>query len=362
MVRSLLVVPTGASVGLARTCLGLVRALDRRGVNVAFVKPVAQPRADGGPDRSAALVAAISSLRPPDPLSTAQLEQQLGASGLDAVLEKIVAVLEPVHDRADVVVVEALTPGPASLYAIELNQALARTLDAEVLLVASWPAEDAGSGEDQPRRAAEPGLDPLAGTVESLAETLAIAASGYWSGEHARVVGCVVNGLPPDDPAPTAQLGKAQDRRGLRLIAAVLHRQELTWLRVRDLVRELDPKVLSEGDLSRRIKDVAVFAQGVPGGLRVLTEGRLVVVPGDRHDVVMAACLAALNGTHLEAVGHGSRDKTAGSTAPGSASAPNSRSVGPGGCPTRSVSPPPCVAQYSVAHDPFGVVPAAGTR
>jgi phosphate acetyltransferase len=302
MVRSLLVVPTGAGVSLARTCLGLVRALDRRGVNVAFAKPVAQPRHDGSPDRSAALVAAISTLRPPDPLSTAQLEQQLGEGGLDAVLEKIVAVLKPVHDRSDVVVVEALTPGPARLYAIELNQALARTLDADVLLVSSWPAADAGSGEDRARRAAEPGPDPIALTVESLAETLAIVASGYWSGEQARVVGCVVNGLPPGDPSPTAQLGQALDRRGLRLIAAVPHRPELTWLRVRDLVRELDPQVLSEGDLSRRIKEVAVFAQGVPAGLRVLTEGRLVVVPGDRHDVVMAACLAALNGTPLAAL------------------------------------------------------------
>ena len=140
MVRSLLVVPTGAGAGPARTCLGLVRALDRRGVNVAFVKPVAQPRADGGPDRSAALVAAITSLRPPDPLSTAELEQQLAERGLPAALEKIIAALEPVHDRSDVVVVEALTPGPARLYAIEINQALAQALDADVLLVTSWPA------------------------------------------------------------------------------------------------------------------------------------------------------------------------------------------------------------------------------
>ena len=302
MVRTLLVVPAGAGVGLARTCLGLVRALDRRGVNVAFVKPVAQPRADGSPDRSTALVAAITSLRPPDPLSTAELEQHLGQGGLHAVLEKVVAVLEPVHDRADVVVVEALTPGPAWPYAIELNQALARALDADVLLVANWPADDAGSGEDQPRGAAEPGLDPFSGAVESLAEMLAIAAGGYFSGEHARVVGCVVSGVPAEDPSPAAQLRKALDGRGLRLIAAVPHRTELSWLRVRDLVRELNPQVLSEGDLSRRIKDVAVFAQGVPGGLRVLTEGRLVVVPGDRHDVVMAACLAALNGTRLAAL------------------------------------------------------------
>src|SRR5450755_3770153 len=302
MVRSLLVVPTGAGAGLARTCLGLVRALDRRGANVAFVKPVAQPRADGSPDRSVALVAAISALRPSDPLGTAELEQQLGEGGLHAVLEKIVAVLEPVHDRSDVVVVEALTPGPARLYAIELNQALARALDADVLLVAGWPATAEGSDEDRARRAAESGPDPIASAIETLAETLAIAASGYWAGEHARVVGCVVNGVPAGDPSPAAQLGGALERRGLRLIAAVPHRPELAWLRVRDVVRELAPQVLSEGDLSRRIKDVSVFAQGVPGGLRVLTEGRLVVVPGDRHDVVMAVCLAALNGTHLAAL------------------------------------------------------------
>ena len=116
------------------------------------------------------------------------------------------------------------------------------------------------------------------------------------------MVGCVVNGTPAGDPSAAAQLGEALAERGLRLIAAVPHRPELTWLRVRDLVRELGPRVLSEGDLSRRIQEVAVFAQGIPGGLRMLTEGRLVVVPGDRHDVVMAACLAALSGTRLAAL------------------------------------------------------------
>jgi phosphate acetyltransferase len=302
MARTLLLVPTAAGVGLARTCLGVVRALDRRGVNVGFVKPVAQPRADGGPDRSAALVAATTALRPPEPLRTAQLEQQLGAGGLDVVLETIVAGWQPAYDRSDVVVVEALSPGPAKLYASGLNQALARALDADVLLVASWPVAGTGKGQDQADRTAETGLDPIAGHVGGLAETLAITASGYWSGEHARVVGCVVNGVPADDLSPTTRLREALAERGLRLIAAVPYRPELTWLRVRDLVRELNPRVLNEGDLSRRIKEAAVFAQGIPGGLRVLSEGRLVVVPGDRHDVIMAACLAELSGTRLAAL------------------------------------------------------------
>ena len=302
MARTLLVVPTAAGASLARTCLGVVRALDRRGVNIAFVKPVAQPRADGGPDRSIALVAAITALRPPDPLPTAHLEQQLGSGELDAVLEKVVAAWQPVHDRSDVVVVEGLSPGAARLYASGLNQALAKAIDADVLLVASWPAAGAESGEDRADRAAEPGLGQAAGAVKRLAESLAITASGYWSGEHARVVGCVVNGVPATDPSAAAQLGEALAQGGLRLIAAVPHHPELTWLRVRDLVRELGPRVLNEGDLSRRIKEVAVFAQDVPAGLRVLTEGRLVMVPGDRHDVVIAACLAAVNGIRLAAL------------------------------------------------------------
>jgi phosphate acetyltransferase len=302
MARSLLVAPAAEEVGLARTCLGLLRALDRSGVRVGYVKPVAQPRADGTPDRSAALVAAVTMLRPPEPLSTGELERQLGEGGLDAVLEKIVAAWAPIYNSSDVVVVEGLSSGPSKLYASALNQTLARALDADVLLVGSWPAEPDG--------------------VPGLAEQFAIAASGYSSGEQARVVGCVVHGLPaapssatvplsatvpssatvPAATAPAAALRTALARHRLRLTAGVPHRPELTWLRVGDLVRELNPEILHEGDLSRRIKDVAVLAQGIPGGIRVLDDGRLIVVPGDRHEVVMAACLAARNGTRLAAL------------------------------------------------------------
>ena len=281
MARSLLVAPAAEGVGLARTCLGLLRALDRRGIKVAFVKPVAQPRADGGPDRSVARVAVTTALRPPEPLSTAELESQLGEGGLDVVMEKIVAAWEPIYDSSDVVVVEGLSPGPRRLYASSLNQALARALDADVLLIGSWPAD---------------------ADADALAEQFAIAARGYVSGEQARVVGCVVHGLPGADTAATAELRGALAMHKLRLIAAVPHRPELTWPRVRDLVRELRPEVLHEGDLSRRIKDVAVMAQGIPGGIRALDTGRLVVVPGDRHEIIMAAYLAELSGTHLAAL------------------------------------------------------------
>ena len=294
MARSLLVAPAAEDVGLARTCLGLLRALDRIGVRVDYVKPVAQPRADGTPDRSVARVAAVTTLRPPEPLSTAELERQLGEGERDVVREKIVAAWAPIYNSSDVVVVEGLKAGPSRLYAPAVNQDLARALDADVLLVGTWSAEPDG--------------------VEGLAEQFAVEAGGYAAGDTARVVGCVVHGLPAARPSPvlkappaaarpeTAALRTALGRHQLQLIAAVPHRPELTWPRVADVVRELNPEILHEGDLSRRIKDVVVFAQGVPGGIRVLDDGRLIVVPGDRHEVVMAACLAAMNGIRLAAL------------------------------------------------------------
>jgi len=190
--RSLLVAPAAPHTDLARTCLGLLRALDRRGVKAAFVKPVAQPRTDGSPDRSAALVTAITALQPPEPLTTAELEQQLGEGGLEIVLEKIVAAWEPIYAGSDVVVVEGLSAEPATMYASSLNQALARALDADVLLAGGWPGDADADG---------------------LAEQFAIAASGYVSGEQARVVGCVVHGVPAADAAAADGLRTALTRR-----------------------------------------------------------------------------------------------------------------------------------------------------
>jgi phosphate acetyltransferase len=286
--RTVLVVPTGPGVGLTTVSIGLVRALDRNGVRVGFLKPVAQPSADHRADRSTELIRGVTSLHPPEPIPPERVEHELGASGdLDLILENVVAAWQPVHDDADVVVAEGLSPGPTHLYSSSLNQAVASTLDAAVVVVTAWPATNDG-------------VD----AVEEVAEAVAIVASRYASGERGRVVGCVVNRTPTDVEGDDTdrRLREALDAKGLPVVAAIPHHPELTWPRVADVVRQLDPKVLREGDMARRVKDVAVFAQAVPGGLHVLTDGRLVVVPGDRHDVVMAACLATLNGVRLAAL------------------------------------------------------------
>ena len=278
MTRIVLVVPTGHGVGLTATCLGLVEALQQQAVNVGFYKPLAQP-GPAGPvtDRSTGLVRLTTALRPPEPIAAHEVERRLGDGALDSLMEDVLGAAEPLLREHDVLVVEGLVPGSGLVYSGRVNLLLAKALDADVLLVGA----------------------PADADMDHLAETMAIAARSYRAGEHDRVVGAVVNRLAGAGPATVERLRVALGQRGIALVAAVAYREALTWPRLRDIVAGLDVTVLNTGDHDRRVKGVIVAAQAVPGVLPLMEEGRLVIVPGDRHEVILSACLAAMNGTRL---------------------------------------------------------------
>src|SRR5690348_12712739 len=112
MTRTLLLVPTGHGVGMTATCLGLVHALQQRGVDVGFVKPLEQPRIKGhGIDRSTALIRLTASLDPPEPIPSERVQRRLSENAMDELMEEVLELSEPVVRGHDVVVVEGLVPG-----------------------------------------------------------------------------------------------------------------------------------------------------------------------------------------------------------------------------------------------------------
>ncbi len=287
MTHTVLVVPTGHGIGLTATCLGLVRALDRIGVPVAFCKPIAQPGHDSvAPARTASLLRLATSLNPPEAISVAAAEALLSIGDIDTLMEQVVALTATVASGPGVLIIEGLVPGQSHMYAARVNLALAKALDASVILVGA-PAEGSESAE-------------TSGLVEELAENMAIAANTYRAGEDVRVIGSIVNRVPPES---ADLIGTELAKRGLHCVGAVPLTPEMSRLRVLDLARALDAYVLNEGDWrTRRIHEVSVCAQSVPGVLSALSEGRLVVTPGDRLDVIMASCLKALGGVRLAAL------------------------------------------------------------
>jgi phosphate acetyltransferase len=297
MARTLLVAPAGRQVGLTTACLGLVRALDREGVRVAFVKPVATR----GADRSAALMRLGASVVPPEPISRAAADDLLAAGEDQTLMERVVALCARAAEGADVLVVEGMAPEPGMVHSTRVDALMLKALDAELVLVGS----------------------PRGESPAELASAMAIAAHGYGSLADRREVGCILNrvsanaasarAVEPRTPwtdaaAQDGDLGgdeiaayrAALEAERLRPIAIVPSRGELAAPRVKDLAEALGARVLHAGDYERRrIRKVAVCAMTVPNALRAFAPGALVITPGDRSDILLAASLAVLGGTPL---------------------------------------------------------------
>jgi BioD-like phosphotransacetylase family protein len=102
---------SGTGVGLTTVSLGLVNALDSRGVPVAFFKPISQRTDDAsGLDRSTHFIRSTTGLKPQDPIpvETASLlgkpsEVQAVAKSQDVELPDNVEILDPGSSRQNYV-------------------------------------------------------------------------------------------------------------------------------------------------------------------------------------------------------------------------------------------------------------------
>lgn len=306
--RTLYIAPTGPGTGLTSVTIGLVRALDRVGVRVHFFKPISQPRADDpGPERSTAYIRRTMHLDPPAPIAMDHARARITEGNEDDLMEEVMGLYHQVAEDADVVVVEGLVPTEAEAYADQLNAAMARTLDAEVILVTAL-------GRD---------------TVDALDRRIEMAAQLFGGLNAPHVVGAIVNkiNMPSEANIPVhAEKQEEIERRREReqtadqgtliretsavfqnenfhLLGCIPWQQKLVAPRTSDLADYLDAQILNNGEIERRrFTQIAICARTVPHMTAALRSGMLIITPGDREDVILASALATVNGVPLAGV------------------------------------------------------------
>jgi phosphate acetyltransferase len=286
--------------------LGLVRAFDQAGQSVVFVKPIAQPRPGyAGPERSTALAEMATRRKPPAPIPLEHVSELLSRGEEQILLEEVVARVKQARsapassDANSVVIVEGLVPTEDLPYASRLNVEMARALDAEVVLVGTPEADDPQETAELLRLAvrAYAGTEVagvLINKVREAEEARAERVSGFLS-QTATGLAFETTGFE----AVSLAYRVALEAVGLKLLGAIPFRPELGALRMQDVVGMLDARMIRRGDLDRRVLGVEVAAMAVPSVLEFLAPGTLVIVPADRHDVIMAAALRTLTGDPL---------------------------------------------------------------
>ncbi|NLC22615.1 MAG: AAA family ATPase, partial [Halomonadaceae bacterium] len=302
-----LMVPTSVGVGLTSASLGLMQALESIGLKAGFFKPFRQDELNGpGPDRSSALASSTLGVHPPAPIPQATMERLLRQDHLDVLMERVIELFDEAmggHDDTtpDLIVVEGVVPTAHGTYATQLNAQLAHALNARIILV--------GSGD--------------AAAPEALAEQLDMHARAFGGVGSARTLGCILmrmhnlpgaeaSTLPPDNGGPMlddaflAELRRhspALATERFHLIGVVPFNPALTAPRVVDVARALNARFLNEGEAAtRRVLSTSLCARSAANALHVFRPGNLIVTPGDRDDIVLAAALATMNGVPMAGV------------------------------------------------------------
>ena len=272
--------PAGSGVGLTTVALGLVHALDRKGVRVAFFKPIAQEtEGDSGPERSTHFIRATTTLQPADSIPLGTATKTISERGLDELMSQVIGAYGASTESASMVVVEGLLPALSDSYLGILNHELVATLNAEVILVASQAHKSIEQLDDQ---------------IEYVAKTF---------GGLEKVLGVIINNYPVDKLPTVENLvdrvrsqSNLFQKRQLELISVIPQNRDLTYCRTVDIQRHLNAEVLHAGEMAhRRVKKTHILARTVPNLLHTFAPGAILLTPADRSDVVIAVGMAALS-------------------------------------------------------------------
>ncbi|QLK88048.1 phosphate acetyltransferase [Arsenophonus endosymbiont of Aphis craccivora] len=300
MSRTIMLIPTDISVGLTSISLGVVRSMEQKGVSLTVFKPIAQPRF-GNKDQTTEVLRSHSSVQVAEPLKMSYVESLLANDQKDVLMEEIVARYHDNTQQAEVILIEGLMPTRKHPFAQSLNYDIANTLGADVIFVTAL-------GNNTP---------------EQLKERIELARAAFGGGQNKNITGVIINKLNapvdehgrtrPDlseifDESTKATIAKIDsktlaDNCQLPILGCIPWNFDLIATRGIDIANHLNAAIINEGALqTRRIKSVIFCARSVPNMVELFRPGTLLVTSPDRPDVIVSACLAAMNGIEIGAL------------------------------------------------------------
>jgi len=275
--RQLYLAATGMNRGKTTVSLGLLAALIDRGLETGFIKPVGQRYAmvDGVPaDEDAILMKSVFGL--PDRLEVMSpvhiprgfTKSYISGSVTEDLAARIGRARGEVSRGRDVLLIEGT--GHAGVGAvIDLSNAdVARALGAPAVIVS-----EAGVGRP---------IDEI------------VLNHALFTRHGVEVVGAVINKVDADaHPSLPGILRAGLARHGIDLLGMLPYRPLLSNPTLSMLVEQMPGEVLHPGaDLDRVIEHVAIGAMQPRHLLERIGPGSLLIVPGDREDVIQATVAA----------------------------------------------------------------------
>src|ERR1051326_78498 len=261
--------------GKTTTSLGLIAALQQHYPRIGYIKPVGQRFVEIEEqkiDEDTVLMDSVYRLNCPlvdmSPIAVEPdfTRRYLQSSNNEALIAKIQNAFDRVAWEKDFVLCEGSGhAGVGSVFDLS-NAQVARILGAKVIIVTQ-------GGIGRP--------------IDEVALNQALFAK-----EGVEIIGVIINkviGAKLDYVSDFARRGFK--RKGLELLGVIPHQEILSRPTMDSIREELKAELLSTPDrLSGLVQDVVVGAMGAQNAMSYFKEGVLLITPGDREDIILAAC------------------------------------------------------------------------
>jgi len=281
MSKSLFLTSTDARSGKSAIALGLMEMLKRKIAHVGFFRPIVNVRHDHGEeDYDIQLMSGHYHLDDEyhDMFGCTMAEAEaLTSKGRDTeVIETILNKFHHLAERHDFVLCEGTDfQGASSSFEFDINAEVARNLGSPVLLAAR-------AGD----RTVEETLAATKLALDSLSE------------KGCQVIATIVNRVNEKDRWELLAKLRGLEAASTQLLYAIPEDKTLGAPTLREVARVLGAKVLrGENELDRHVHGFAVAAMQLVHFLERLDEGTLVIVPGDRADVIISCMAACTSGS-----------------------------------------------------------------
>ena len=271
MARKLYVTAMEPQSGKSVVALGLMELLSARVERLGFFRPIV-PASDE-PDPQIELIRRRYQLAAPyERMYALTQEEAAVVPEYEQLRKRVVEAYKQLEQDCDFVLCEG-TDFTSATSALDygLNADLANELGAPVLVVVK------GGSEQE--------------TVASVR-----AARNSLAHKGCTTFGVVVNRVPADQAEPLTRTLTAQD--GSEPVYVLPELPELAFPTVGEIAAELGAEVVSGSDeeaLQRDVRDVRVAAMSVEHFIDDLVDGTLVVVPGDRPDILVASLASTVS-------------------------------------------------------------------
>lgn len=260
--------------GKTTTSLGMVAALQRYYPRVGYIKPVGQrfvEVAEHKIDEDTVLMDSVYQLNCPlvdmSPIAVEPdfTRKYLANAHYDALVKKIETAFDRVAWEKDFVLCEGSGhAGVGSVFDLS-NAQVAKVLGAKVIIVTR-------GGIGKP--------------IDEVALNQAL-----FEKEGVKIIGVIVNKVLPDKvDYVTEFVRKGLKRKGLDLLGVIPHQPILSRPTLRLICEELGAERLNNSkQMSNLIEDIVIGAMSVQNAMRFFKPGVLVIIPGDREDILLAA-------------------------------------------------------------------------